>query len=195
MIALRWAEASERGAVQAYIASRMPKIPFERWANILDCRWTPGEERYGVVVTRDGELAGFLGIVFADRVIRGKTRRTGNITSWFVEKDMRRGGLGQDMLALITEPGEVTYTATSPNIRSGSLLAKIGWTLMDDTKLYFDRSDEAPGAEVIPLGPMHEAAASPLVNDDERRILADHNGLNAAAHSPRCRRGRIAACW
>ncbi len=29
---------------------------------------------------------------------------------------------------------------------------------------------------------MDEAAASPLVNDDERRILADHKGLNAAAH-------------
>ncbi len=183
MIALRWAEPTERGAVQAYIASCMPKIPFERWANILDCRWTPGEDRYGVVVTRNGELAGFLGIVFADRVIRAKPRRTGNITSWFVEKDMRRGGLGQDMLALITEPKEVTYTATSPNIRSGSLLAKIGWELMDDTKLYWHRTNEAPSADVIPLGPMDQAAASPRLSDDERRILADHKGLNATAHS------------
>lgn len=182
MIELRWAEASERGAVQAYIASRMRKIPFERWANILDCRWTPGEDRFGVVVTRDGELAGFLGIVFADRVIRDRTRRTGNITSWFVEKDLRRGGLGQDMLALVTEPTEVTYTATSPNIRSGSLLAKIGWDLMDDTKLYWDRSDDAASAEVIPLGSMDRAATSPLGTAQERRILADHKGLSAVAH-------------
>jgi len=182
MIMLRWAEASERSDVQAYIASRMPKIPFERWANILDCRWTPGEDRYGVVVKRDGELAGFLGIVFADRVIRARTRRTGNITSWFLEKDLRRGGLGQDMLALISEPKGITYTATSPNIRSGSLLAKIGWDLMDDTKLYWDRPDEAGSAVVIPLGAMEQAAASPLVNDDQRRILADHKGLNAVAH-------------
>jgi len=182
MIALRWAEASERGQVQAYIASRMRKIPFERWANILDCRWTPGEDRYGVVVTRDGELAGFLGIVFADRVIGGKSRRTGNITSWFLEKDLRRGGLGQDMLALITEPKGISYTATSPNIRSGSLLAKIGWELMDDTKLYWDRCDEAASADVIPLGSMDQAAASPLVSAEERRILADHKGVNAAAH-------------
>ena len=182
MIALRWAEASERGQVQAYVASRMRKIPFERWANILDCRWTPGEDRYGVVVTRDGELAGFLGIVFADRVIDGKSRRTGNITSWFLEKDLRRGGLGQDMLALITEPKGISYTATSPNIRSGSLLAKIGWELMDDTKLYWDRSDEAASADVIPLGSMDQAAASPLVSAEERRILVDHKGVNAVAH-------------
>jgi hypothetical protein len=182
MIALRWAEAGERGRIQAYLADRMGKIPFERWANILDCRWTPGEDRYGVVVMRDGELAGFLGIVFADRVIRGKTRRTGNITSWFVEKDLRRGGLGQDMLALVTSPENVTYTATSPNIRSGSLLAKIGWHLMEDRRLCWDRTGDPATAAVIALGGMDAAADAAGLSAAERRILADHRGLKAQAH-------------
>ncbi len=182
MIAVRWAESTERGAIQAWLAERMPKIPFERWGNILDCRWTPGEDRYGVVVTREGELAGFLGIVFADRVIRQQTRRTGNITSWFVEKDLRRGGLGQEMLALITSPEDVTYTATSPNIRSGSLLAKIGWQLMEDRRLYWDRSHEPATAAVIPLGSMDEAANAVGLDAGEQRLLADHRSLGAQAH-------------
>ncbi len=182
MIAVRWAKGSERGTVQAWLAERMPKVPFERWGNILDCRWTPGEDRYGVVVTRDGELAGFLGIVFADRVIRQQTRRTGNITSWFVEKGLRRGGLGQEMLDLITSPKDVTYTATSPNIRSGSLLAKIGWQEMEDKRLYWDRSDEPATATVMALGSMDEAVGAPGLDDGQRRILADHRGLKAEAH-------------
>ena len=182
MIELRWAEASERDEIQTFLSDRMGKIPFARWRNILDCRWTPGEDRYGVVVMKDGRLAGFLGIVFADRVIRAQTRRTGNITSWFLEKDLRRGGLGHDMLALITSPEGVTYTATSPNIRSGSLLAKIGWQLMEDRRLCWDRSQDPATAAVIPLGAMDEAAGAAGLSEAERRIIADHRGLKAQAH-------------
>jgi RimJ/RimL family protein N-acetyltransferase len=182
MIALRWAEPSERDEVQAYLHARMGKVPFERWRNILDCRWTPGEDRYGAVVRRNGELAGFLGIVFADRTIGGMPARTGNITSWFLERDLRRGGLGQEMLALVTAPVNVTYTATSPNVRSGSLLAKVGWQVMEEKRLYWNRSGQPATARIVPLGTLDEAAQAPGLDKGERRLLSDHRGLRASAH-------------
>ncbi len=175
MTRIRWARPDERRVIQGYIFENMGKIPYERWANILDCRWIPENDRYGVIVVGGSRPLGFLGIVFADRMIEGRVHRTGNITSWFLEKDMRRGGIGQEMLRLVTEDPDVSYTATSPNIRSGSLLAKVGWEVLDDRRLIWQRSSAPPKAAVRPTTP-EEAGAR--LGPEAQKILADHDGLN-----------------
>ncbi|MGE0213125.1 MAG: GNAT family N-acetyltransferase [Parvibaculaceae bacterium] len=175
MSLVRWARPEERQVIQRYIFENMGKIPYERWANILDCRWIPENDRYGVVVVGTGRPLGFLGIVFADREIGGRMHRTGNITSWYLEKDMRRGGIGQEMLAMITEDPNVTYTATSPNIRSGSLLAKVGWETLDGQRLVWHRSGEPVSAVVRTATPEEvEARLGPKV----AKAVVDHAGLN-----------------
>jgi len=180
MIKLRWARPDERDEIQTYLFEKMGKIPFERWRNILDCRWNKTDDKYGVVVEENGVLSGFLGIVFADRVLSGKPHRTGNITSWFLEKHLRRGGLGQDMLSLICEPTGVTYTATSANFRSGALLKKIGWQLFEDTRLFWHRTDQP-----IPTGMVLNSGAEQLrglLESGDEQILTDHQNLNLTPH-------------
>jgi hypothetical protein len=153
----------------------MGKIPFGTWGNILDCRWIPEDDRYGTVVMDGDDLCGFLGIVFADRPLGGATHRTGNITSWFIEKGLRRSGLGQEMLALVTAPEGVTYTATSPNPRSGPLLEKAGWEVLESRRFLWRRSGAAPTLQVRRLA----AAEMPGELDAaSRRVIADHAGLN-----------------
>lgn len=175
MLTVRWAEPGERDAVQRYLFEQMGKIPFERWRNILDCRWIPEDDRYGAVVMEGERLRGFLGIVFADRPLAGGIHRTGNITSWFLDKDLRRGGLGQEMLGLVTSAPGVIYTATSPNVRSGSLLAKVGWQRLDDRRFLWYRTDAAPATEVRRIASVEEAGD---IEAAGRRILSDHAGLN-----------------
>jgi hypothetical protein len=186
MLTVRWAEPGERPRIQRYLFDNMGKIPFERWHNILDCRWIPEDDRYGAVVMDDGELCGFLGIVFADRPIAGTTHRTthrtGNITSWYLQKDKRRSGLGHEMLALVTSPPGVTYVATSPNPRSGGLLAKVGWDVLEERRLVWQRTDATPQAKVRRLGLPHEAGE---LDAASRRVLADHAGLNVTAYDLR----------
>lgn len=180
MINLRWARPDERDEIQTFLFEKMGKISHQQWRNILDCRWNHTDDKYGVVVEEDGVLSGFLGIVFADRVLLGKPHRTGNITSWFLEKHLRRGGLGQDMLALITEPAGVTYTATSANFRSGALLKKIGWQLFEDTRLFWHRQDQS-----IPAGMTLRSGAAQLegmLEAGDAKILADHQNLNLTPH-------------
>ena len=65
MLTVRWARAGERARIQRYLADNMGKLPFERWGNILDCRWIPEDDRYGAVVMDGDELCGFLGIEVA----------------------------------------------------------------------------------------------------------------------------------
>lgn len=178
MSLVRWARPEERPVIQRYIFENMGKIPYERWANILDCRWIPENDRYGVVVGT-GRPLGFLGIVFADREIGGRVHRTGNITSWYLEKDMRRGGIGQEMLALITSDPNVTYTATSPNIRSGSLLAKVGWEVLDDRRYIWHRSAEPLSAMVRPASAEEVAAR---LGPKVAKSVVDHAGLNIESY-------------
>ena len=179
MLIVRWAELGERGRIQRYLFDNMGKVPFERWGNILDCRWTPGDDRYGAVVMDGDELCGFLGIVFADRPLGGTNHRTGNITSWYLEKDRRRGGLGQEMLALVTSPPGVTYVATSPNPRSGGLLAKVGWDVLEERRFLWRRSAAPLQAQVRRLTSLQDAGE---LDGDSRRLLADHAGLNIDAY-------------
>ena len=179
MLTVRWAQPGERGRIQRYLFDNMGKIPFERWGNILDCRWIPEDDRYGAVVMDGDDLCGFLGIVFADRPLAGATHRTGNITSWYLEKDRRRGGLGHEMLALVTSLPGVTYVATSPNPRSGGLLAKVGWNVLEERRFVWHRTDAAPQAELRRLGSPREAGE---LDAGSRRVLADHAGLNFTAY-------------
>jgi len=180
MTEIRWALPQERGKIQDYLFENMGKIPHERWANILDCRWNKTDEKYGVVVEEKGNLAGFLGIVFADREFSGKPHRTGNITSWFLEKHLRRGGLGQDMLELITRPSGVTYTATSANFRSGALLKKIGWQQLENERWFWQRSNSPPPPEISLVSGTVDLAG--MLQKEAVKIITDHQGLNLTPH-------------
>ena len=180
MTELRWARPDERRKIQDYLFRNMGKISHKQWFNILDGRWNSTNDHYGVVVEEGGELVGFLGIVFADRLLAGKPHRTGNITSWFLEKHLRRGGLGQAMLDLITSEENVTYTALSANFRSGALLKKIGWKLLEDTRLFWNRTAK-PSVKSIHI----DSGFSLLEGrgyQQAKRILTDHAGLNLTPH-------------
>ncbi len=180
MTKLRWARPDERDKIQTYLFENMGKISHKRWRNILDCRWNYTDDRYGVVVEENDKLVGFLGIVFADRTISGKNHRIGNITSWFLEKHLRRSGLGQEMLALITEGAGITYTATSANFRSGALLKKIGWQLLEDTRLFWHRSDDIPPAGASLISDM--SILQRELGEGDLQIVLDHKKLNLTPH-------------
>jgi RimJ/RimL family protein N-acetyltransferase len=179
VLTVRWAEPGERHLIQRYLFDNMGKIPFERWLNILDCRWIAEDDRYGAVVMEGDRLCGFLGIVFADRPLAGGTHRTGNITSWYLEKDRRRSGLGHEMLALVTSLPEVTYVATSPNPRSGGLLAKVGWEVLEERRFMWRRTGAPQEGVVRRIASPQEAGE---LDAGSRRVLADHAGLNLTAY-------------
>lgn len=178
MAILRWARPDERPQIQQYLFQKMGKVPFEKWANILDCRWNDKDDRYGVVVEESGKLAGFLGIVFADRIFDGKPHRTGNITSWYIEKHLRQGGLGQSMLELITQDGDVTYVATSANFRSGALLKKIGWQVMEDRRLFWHRSCLQDNPQGRLITGEKQVLADGGLSRNAKCIIQTHKGLN-----------------
>jgi hypothetical protein len=175
MIDFRWASVDERTVIQLFLHSRMGRIPFERWPNILDCRWNREDDHFGVVATDGRKLVGFLGVVFAEREIRFGRHRTGNLTSWFVEKRLRGHGIGRQMLTLATSAIGTTYTALTANDSSGALLVKNGWDVME-TRRFLWRYISMNKRAVAHVLSVNEADR--LGGMVARRLLEDHDGLS-----------------
>ena len=75
-IELRSAGPDDREAVVALLHERMSsEISLERWRRLFDYPWLRDKPDCGVVVLERGALAGYLGVIYADR--RGGGRRSG----------------------------------------------------------------------------------------------------------------------
>jgi hypothetical protein len=168
MIELRLAGPDDREPVAAFLYERMSsRISLERWCRLFDYGWIEDKPDRGVIVTAKGAIAGYLGVIHAERRIRGRTARTANLSSWYIA-----------MLELATRDPAVTYTTFSSNPPALRLMARVGLGLLDERRLLWRRSGDAAGIEVL----SGLDALLPEVSDHERKILADHRGLAVQPH-------------
>lgn len=177
MLEIRPAQASEREEVARFLHhSFKAKIPLERWRSLIEGRWSRPGDGYGVSLLDGTDLVGFLGMVHAERPVGGGLARTGNMTSWYLQKPYRGRGLALEMLQLATADPSVTVTNFSSVPHAVRLLERAGLSPLDDRRLIW-RSGlafDGPAARLIP-----EPQAVPgLLNDEDATILRDHRGLN-----------------
>jgi len=179
MIELRLAGPDDREPVAAFLYERMSsRISLERWCRLFDYGWIEDKPDRGVIVTAKGAIAGYLGVIHAERRIRGRTARTANLSSWYIVRSLRGQGMGLAMLELATRDPAVTYTTFSSNPPALRLMARVGLGLLDERRLLWRRSGDAAGIEVL----SGLDALLPEVSDHERKILADHRGLAVQPH-------------
>ena len=180
MLEIRPARAEDRAAICAFLdRSFKTSIPMESWRGLVDCRWCPGLDRYGVVLLDAGELVGFLGVVVAERALGGQAARTGNLTSWYIQRPYRRRGLGLRMLLEAMDDAETTYTTFSSVPRALRLMEKAGLVPLDHQRLVW-RSRGAtapPGLEAV----RDQARFPDLLDSNELRVVSDHAGLGPEA--------------
>ncbi len=177
---IRLALPPDRDAVCDLLHERMDKrIPLTRWRGITDGRWAPDIPEFGVVAVEDGRIVGFLGVVYAQRQIGGVERRSGNLTSWYIEKPYRGSGLGLEMLRAALGRGDVTYTTFSSNPPALRLMEKAGLRLLDDRRLIWLPRPRQPTAGVEVLS---GAKVLGRLSQDSRRIIADHQGFDLRSH-------------
>ncbi len=179
MTELRLAGPDDRDAVATFLHERMSsRISLERWRRLFDYPWLEDRPDCGVIVTENGALAGYLGVIHARREIGGRTVRSANLSSWYIARSLRGQGVGQAMLELATRDPCVTCTTFSSNPPALRLMAKAGLGLLDERRFLWRRTGEATGIEVLTGLP----AVLPEVRDDERRILEDHRNLPVQPH-------------
>lgn len=145
----------------------------DRWRKLMTYRWLDDKPDFGRVAIVDGQLVGFVGMVYADRVLDGRVHRIVNVCAWYLKKAYRKAGFGLELMRSAMADDAMSYTNLTSSSRSVPFLAAIGYRVLDDDRRVWSAKGESPGLEI-------EKDSSRIVgrvDDNARRILSDHHGL------------------
>jgi hypothetical protein len=151
-----------------------PRIPRDRWRRLMTYGWLADKPELGRVVDRDGRIAGFVGMVLSDRPVRGRCERIVDISSWYLEKELRGRGLGIGLMRSALADPDVTYCTMTPSPLRLHIFRAVGFEDLDTRRLVWRRgSDRDPLLAVERDAAALRAALDPA----QRRMLDDHTGL------------------
>jgi RimJ/RimL family protein N-acetyltransferase len=186
-VELRIATQDDRDAVVALLHERMNrKLSPARWGRLFEYSWLADKPDCGVVVLEGGRLVGYLAVIYADRLLGGRTTRIANLSSWYLIQSLRGQGIGLAMLKLATRHPQVTYTTFSSNRRALRLMAEVGFVPLDELRFLWRRRG-GPAARIEVLSDFARLLAE--VPDHQRRILTDHQDFPVRSHLLRAAEG------
>jgi len=175
-IVVRPANAGDIEAVCALLHENMSaRIDTARWRNLLDYPWRPADSGRGTVALDGGRVVGFLGLVSVDRPIDGRIERFCNICAWYLLKEYRGRGIGQEIQrASIADPN-ITYTILTATAATGRAFAAHGFRVLDAERYILRRRERATaGLECIE----GRCAIEPLLNAASSTIFESHRDFN-----------------
>lgn len=151
------------------------------WRTMLRYPWMAEEEKpdHGVVlVTPDGEIAGFNGVMYSDRSIDGRVERFANAFGWGVLPEYRRYAVA--IIRQTRYRTGITRTNFSSRADQTPFMLRLGYRLADERKLvsYFRpglhlaRRSQRP--RIVPPFEVRAELLGPVVG----RIYEDHLGRN-----------------
>lgn len=149
-----------------------PKIARDRWRNLMTYRWLDPKPDLGRVVEDRGRILGYVGMVYSDRPVGGRSERIVNICAWYLDKALRGKGLGTAIMADATAVPAMSYDIMTSSKRTLDILADVGYRVLDDHRWIWRRGD-GPAIE-LEQDPKTILAA---VDAHEGRLLEDHAGL------------------
>ncbi|MBB3996368.1 GNAT family N-acetyltransferase [Aureimonas pseudogalii] len=153
-----------------------PKIPRERWRRVLDYPWRPPEAERGWLVEDAGAVVGFMATIYSDRETSVGLRRFCDLGAWYLERDYRGTGIGDELLRAGMAQLGVTYATMTARRATGRRIRALGFTVLDATRRIFRAEAGRPG---LALRPVDEARLDEARLDARsRRIVRDHRRLN-----------------
>lgn len=166
-------EADIDGVVDLLHNHMSAKISRERWRTLLDYPWRPPDADRGCVAVDGERVVGFLGLVYADRPIAGRIERFCNICAWYLLKDYRGRGIGQEIQYASIADKRLSYTLVTATAGTDLAFRGAGFQVADDER-YILRRRADPSSQLEYLeGP---AAIEGLLPPEEGAILDDHRG-------------------
>ena len=98
----------------------------EDWRNIFIQHWESPEDFCGLMLVKDGEVKGFLGLIFSSRIFNNEIYKFCNISSWIVDEDSRSQSLFMLLEALKLKDYTFTCFSASPT-SVAPVLSKLGF--------------------------------------------------------------------
>src|SRR6476469_5479047 len=100
-------------------------ISKDDWKGIFDSPWKTTEDFCGYLLLKDGNVKGYLGLIFSRRTLDDKTEKLCNMTSWIVDEDSRSTSLLLLLELLKLKDYTLTNFTASPTV--ATILKKLGF--------------------------------------------------------------------
>jgi predicted N-acetyltransferase YhbS len=144
-VVVRPATEADADAICAFLHQQMNRrIAPERWRRLMRYPWLAEKPDLGRVAVDGARVAGYVGMVHADRAIGGRRERIVNICAWYLDRDYRGRGLGFELMRAATEDEGRSYTILTSSAKTLRLLDAVGYRV-----LVADRLRTIGGAPVI----------------------------------------------
>ncbi len=177
MVTVRKADPGQREEGARFLHVEMdPKISYERWLRALGRGWAAEDAGYAIIAEDAGKLVGVLAAIYADRKIGGRPARTCNLSSWYILKSHRGGGLGYRMMSTALSDRDVTFTTYSSNAPALSVCLKAGMVPLDTHRMVWHTRAEPAKGELVVIRDIE--AVAHLMDAVSHRAVLDHADLN-----------------
>lgn len=172
---IRPALQSDADAVAVFLHRHMnARIPVERWRNLFHLPWAMPADGpdYGRVAVSHGEVVGFAGRIYAERIIEGRRHLIGNLNSWYLRKDLRQGSLGLRLhKEMLDTRGQASFTVFSIARRTYPIYDRWGFGMLDESRWLWRRdSSSANTVEVV----TDRETIEKEIDAHQQQMLHDH---------------------
>jgi GNAT superfamily N-acetyltransferase len=178
-VVVRPATNDEVDDISGFLHSHMSaKVSQEQWRRILDYPWRPRDVDLGRVAVDGDRIVGFLGLVYADRKVGSVTERFCNVCAWYLLRDYRGRGIGDNLLTDAVADPLVTYTNLTATLASAQAFCNRGFRVLDEDRLLFYPE---PGESTVRVSLKHIEGldtANEFLHTEAYRIWCDHRDFN-----------------
>jgi acetoacetyl-CoA synthetase len=149
------------------------RIPVSAYRLLFDYKWLDEKPNLGFVLVAGDEIRGFIGVVYARRLIQGETALVCNLSSFYVHPDYRQWSFA--LLARALRDETVCYTSLSPSRTVTQMCEAMGFSHIDTNKIILP-----PLLNAVKLrGPRAKIIFDPqqvrsLLDEEQRQIFDDH---------------------
>lgn len=175
MIKIAYATPDEREDVAQFMQSVFVKAKWdiEGWRKLVAGRWNGPGGNYAITVRDAGKLVGVLGLVYAERQTPQGPRTTADMSSWYILRDYRGQGVGQQVLAFATSDPTLTVNNFSSAQAAVSVLVNGGFKVLDADRLVWRAGHSAQNS----VAHHTRDDFAPLLRPEWDQIITDHVGL------------------
>jgi len=101
-----------------------------QWKNLFSYQWDKTENYVGLALKDQGQIVGFLGLIFSERMINGKNEKFCNLSSWIVKDEYRDQTLS--LVIDVRNLEDYTLTNFTPSPEVYKILKALGFKELED---------------------------------------------------------------
>lgn len=123
------------GAVKQFLADREGFRDSNGWQGLFNYPWKLPAYPYGYALSEGDEIRAFVGTIFSERIIAGKTQICCNMNTWYVPEEYRHHMLALKVLKPMINMNDILITALTPGDLTVTVLQRLGFKLLDEEQI------------------------------------------------------------